>query len=66
MKFPTSEDYFMSSSLVLQFADETVTFAKGRVLGHTGLPLYESSFETCRFFDVANAEEKNFHKKIHN
>ena len=34
----------MSSSLVWQFADEKATFARGRVLGHTGLPLYKSSF----------------------
>ena len=34
----------MSSSLVWHFADEKATFARGRVLGHTGLPLYKSSF----------------------
>ena len=44
LKFPASEDYFMSSSLVWHFVDEKATFARGRVLGHTGLPLYESSF----------------------
>ena len=34
----------MSSSLVWHFADEKATFSRGRVLGHTGLPLYKSSF----------------------
>ena len=44
LKFPASEDYYMSSLLVWNFADEKATFARGRVLGHTGLPLYKSSF----------------------
>ena len=34
----------MSSSLVWHFAGEKATFARGQVFGHTGLPLYESSF----------------------
>ena len=39
LRFPTSEDYYMSSSLVRHFADEKATFARGRILGHTGLPV---------------------------
>ena len=35
----------MSPSLVWHFADEKATFARGWVLGHTGLSLYKSSFD---------------------
>ena len=31
--------------LVWHFADEKATFARGRVLGHIGLPLNKSSFD---------------------
>ena len=44
--FSTSEDYYTFSLLVRHFVDEKASFARGRVLGHTGLPLYESSFES--------------------